>query len=176
MTDLSFDFWYPGEGGNRPDQPDAKGEFEAILTDLEAVGFKPNPMTAPFRPDYLAAESAGKYPAWLIGWNCDWLSIDNFLYTAFFGYRDGKPNPEFAYKNDAMNQAMVDALSTGDTAVQAQKWGEAQDFMAADLPSVPIVSAKTAGAYSRQGQGFRPFTVPARAVPERLAGQVSPEG
>ena len=92
--------------------PDPKGEFEAILSNLEAVGFKPNPKTAPWRPDYLAAESSGKYPAWLIGWNCDWLGIDNFLYTAFFGYRGDPigPNPEFAYKNDEMNQAMVDAL------------------------------------------------------------------
>ena len=51
----------------------------------------------------------GKYPAWLIGWNCDWLGIDNFLYTADFGYRGEPvgPNPEFAYKNDAMNQAMT---------------------------------------------------------------------
>jgi peptide/nickel transport system substrate-binding protein len=156
ITDLSFEFWYPGEGGNRPYQPDAKAEFEAILSDLEAVGFKPKPMTVPFRPDYLAAESAGKYPAWLIGWNCDWLSIDNFLYTAFFAYRDGKPNPEYAYKNDAMNQAMVDALAATDPAVQATKWGEAQDFMAADMPSVPIVSGKTPGAMQSYVKGLVP--------------------
>ena len=35
----------------------ALGEFEAILNDLTAVGFKPNPKTAPWRPDYLAAET-----------------------------------------------------------------------------------------------------------------------
>ena len=89
--------------------PDVKGEFEAIQNDLEAVGFKPTPKTKPWKPDYLAEESTGKYPMWLIGWNCDWLGIDNFLYTAFFGYRDGKPNPEFAYKNDAMNKALTAA-------------------------------------------------------------------
>ena len=33
--------------------PDPKGEFEAIQRDLEAVGFKPNPKTATWRPDYL---------------------------------------------------------------------------------------------------------------------------
>ena len=98
--------------------PDPKGVFEAILRDLEAVGFKPNPKTAPWRPDYLDAESTGNYPAWLIGWNCDWLGIDNFLYTAFFGYRGEPlgPNPEFAYKNDAINQAMLDALEATDEA------------------------------------------------------------
>ena len=38
---------------------------------------------------------------WLIGWTCDWAGPDNFLDTAFFYYSGGKPNPEFAYKNDA---------------------------------------------------------------------------
>ena len=80
---------------------------------------------------------------WLIGWNCDWLGIDNFLYTAFFGYRDGKPNPEFAYKNDAMNKAMEDALKASDDATQQTDWGKAQDLIATDLPTVPIVSGKT---------------------------------
>ena len=104
VTDLSFDFWYPSDV-SRPYMPDPKGEFEAILRDLEAVGFKPNPKTAAWRPNYLAAESVGKYPVFLIGWNCDWLGIDNFLFTAFFGYRGNPsgPNPEYANKNDAMN-------------------------------------------------------------------------
>ena len=53
---------------------------------------------------------------WLIGWTCDWAGPDNFLHTAFFDYR-GKPvQPEFAYKNDELNQAMVDALAATDEA------------------------------------------------------------
>ena len=142
VTDLSFEFWYPSDV-SRPYMPDVKGEFEAIQNDLEAVGFKPTPKTKPWKPDYLAEESTGKYPMWLIGWNCDWLGIDNFLYTAFFGYRDGKPNPEFAYKNDAMNKAMEDALKASDDATQQTDWGKAQDLIATDLPTVPIVSGKT---------------------------------
>ncbi len=142
VTDLSFDFWYPSDV-SRPYMPDPKGEFEAILSDLEAVGFKPNPQTSPWRPDYLAAESTGTYPMWLIGWNCDWLGIDNFLYTAFFGYRGGEPNPEFAYKNDEMNKAMEEALAATDPAAQQAAWEKAQDLIAADLPTLPIVSGKT---------------------------------
>ena len=109
-TDLTFDFWYPSDV-SRPYMPDPKGLVEAIPRDLEAVGFKPNPKTAPWRPDYLAAEARGNYPVWLLGWTCDWPGTDNFLYTAFFGYRGDQlgPNPEFAYKNDAMNDAMVAA-------------------------------------------------------------------
>ena len=157
VTDLSFDFWYPSDV-SRPYMPDPKGEAEAILRDLEAVGFKPNPKTAPWRPDYLAAESRGDYPAFLIGWNCDWLGIDNFLYTAFFGYRGDPlgPNPEYAYKNDAMNDAMVAALASSDQATQQSEWTKAQDFIVGDMPSVPIVSGKTPSAAQTYVKGVIP--------------------
>jgi peptide/nickel transport system substrate-binding protein len=154
-ADLTFDFWYPS-GVSRPYMPDPKAEFEAFQRDLEAVGFHPNPKTAPWRPDYLAAESSGKYPMWLIGWNCDYLGIDNFLSTAFFGYHDNKPNPEYAYKNDAMNQAMVDALNATDDTTQAADWAKAQDFMLADMPNVPIVSGITPSAGQKYVMGFVP--------------------
>ncbi len=100
-TDLTLDFWYPSDV-TRPYMPDPKGIFEAIASDLEAVGFTINPNTATWSPDYLDAEFAGEYPAWLIGWTCDWAGPDNFLRTAFFNYVDGKPSPEFAYTNDEL--------------------------------------------------------------------------
>ena len=156
-ADLAFDFWYPSDV-SRPYMPDPKGEFEAMQRDLEAVGFKPNPKTSPWRPDYLAAESRGDYPAFLIGWNCDWLGIDNFLYTAFFGYRGDPlaPNPEYAYKNDAMNDAMVKALASSDEATQQTEWSKAQDQIVADMPSVPLVSGKTPAAGQVYVKGFTP--------------------
>ena len=91
-TDLTLDFWYPSDV-TRPYMPDPKGIFEAIASDLEAVGFTINPNTATWNPDYLDAEFAGKYPAWLIGWTCDWAGPDNFLRTAFFNYVDGEAVP-----------------------------------------------------------------------------------
>jgi peptide/nickel transport system substrate-binding protein len=160
VTDLSFDFWYPTDV-SRPYMPDPKGEFEAILRDLEAVGFKPNPQSAIWNPDYLDAEEVGKYPAFLIGWNCDWLGIDNFLFTAFFGYRGDPtgPNPEYAYKNDEMNAAMLAALAASDEATQEAEWAKAQDFIVADYPSVPIVSGKTPAAGQAYVKGVIPSPV-----------------
>jgi peptide/nickel transport system substrate-binding protein len=157
VTDLAFDFWYPSDV-SRAYMPDPKGEFEAILTNLEAVGFKPNPKTKPWRPDYLAEETTGKYPAWLIGWNCDWLGIDNFLFTADFGYRGDPygPNVEFAYKNDEMNQAMVDALRATDEAGQRAGWEKAQDLILADMPALPLASGKTPTAAAVYVKGFIP--------------------
>ena len=160
VTDLSFDFWYP-TSVSRPYMPDPKGEFEAILRDLEAVGFKPNPQSAVWNPTYLDAEEVGKYPAFLIGWNCDWLGIDNFLFTAFFGYRGNPtgPNPEYANKNDAMNAAMLAALASSDEATQQAEWTKAQDLILADMPSVPIVSGKTPAAGQTYVKGVVPSPV-----------------
>ena len=160
VTDLSFDFWYP-TSVSRPYMPDPKGEFEAILRDLEAVGFKPNPQSAIWNPTYLDAEEIGKYPAFLIGWNCDWLGIDNFLFTAFFGYRGNPtgPNPEYANKNDAMNAAMLAALASSDEATQQAEWTKAQDLILADMPSVPIVSGKTPAAGQTYVKGVVPSPV-----------------
>ena len=160
VTDLSFDFWYP-TSVSRPYMPDPKGEFEAILRDLEAVGFKPNPQSAVWNPTYLDAEEVGKYPAFLIGWNCDWLGIDNFLFTAFFGYRGNPtgPNPEYANKNDAMNAAMLAALASSDEATQQSEWTKAQDLILADMPSVPIVSGKTPAAGQTYVKGVVPSPV-----------------
>lgn len=160
VTDLSFDFWYP-TSVSRPYMPDPKGEFEAILRDLEAVGFKPKPQSAIWNPTYLDAEEIGKYPAFLIGWNCDWLGIDNFLFTAFFGYRGNPtgPNPEYANKNDAMNAAMLAALASSDEAAQQAEWTKAQDLILADMPSVPIVSGKTPAAGQTYVKGVIPSPV-----------------
>jgi peptide/nickel transport system substrate-binding protein len=155
VTDLSFDFWYPSDV-TRAYLPDPKGMFDAMLTDLEAVGFKPNPKTAPWRPDYLAGWTGGKYAMFLGGWNCDWFGIDNFLYTAFFGYQNALPNPSYEYKNDAMNQAMLDALKSADPAVQKTNWEKAQDMILADMPAVPIGASKTPGAVANYVKGYTP--------------------
>ena len=154
VTDLAFDFWYPS-AVTRAYMPDPKGEFETILTDLEKVGFKPNPKTQPWG-DYTDGWSAGDFPMFLAGWNCDWSGIDNFLYVAFFGYQNGKPNASYGFKSDETNQAMIDALSATDPAVQEASWNKAQDLIRANLPAIPLVSAKTPGGIANYVKGFIP--------------------
>lgn len=150
---LTIDFWYPSDVA-RPYMPDPKGLFEAITSDLEAVGFTVNPHTATWSPDYLTAESAGEYEAWLIGWTCDWASADNFLQTAFFGYRDGKPNPEYAYKNDELIRIMGDALASTDEAEAATLWSQAQDLVKADLPTIPLIHSTPPAAAAAAVKGI----------------------
>jgi peptide/nickel transport system substrate-binding protein len=151
-TDLTIDFWYPSNVAS-PYMPDPKGLFEAIQRDLEAVGFKITPHTAPWNPDYLDAESAGDYEMWLIGWTCDGAGPDNFLNT-FFGYKNGEPNPEFGYKNDQVDQLMKQALAETDESKQAELWGQVQDLLAADLPTVPLVHSTPPAAAQSYVKGI----------------------
>jgi ABC-type transport system substrate-binding protein len=74
---------------------------------------------------------------WVSGWTCHWAGPDDFL--GMFAYVGGSPSPEFSYRNDALDQAMTAARSAvNDTAAQTQ-WQKAQDLVAADMPTVPLV-------------------------------------
>ena len=151
--DLTIDFYYPSDV-TRPYMPDPKGIFEAITSDLEAAGLTIVPHTETWRPDYLDHEYAGNFEMWLLGWTCDWSGPDNFLKTAFFGYVDGAPSPEFAYKNDELEKTMNDALAATDEATAKSLWEHAQDLLAADLPTVPLVNSTPPAAASVDVKGF----------------------
>ncbi len=152
-TDLTIDFYYPSDV-TRPYMPDPQGIFEAITSDLEAVGFTIIPHTETWRPDYLDHEYAGNFEMWLLGWTCDWSGPDNFLKTAFFGYTDGAPSAEFAYKNDALEQTMNDALAATDEATAKALWEKAQDLLRADLPTVPLINSTPPAAARADVMGF----------------------
>lgn len=153
VTDLTIDFYYPSDV-TRPYMPDPKGIFEAITSDLEAVGFKIVPHTETWRPDYLDHEYAGNFEMWLLGWTCDWAGPDNFLKTAFFGYVDGKPSTEFAYRNDELDKTMNDALAATDEATAKALWEKAQDLIRADMPTVPLVNSTPPAAARADVKGF----------------------
>ena len=152
-TDLTIDFWYPNDV-SRPYMPDPKGLFEAITANLEAVGFTINPNSDGWREGYLDDENQGKYEMWLLGWTGDWAGPDNFLKTAFFGYKNGAPSKEFAYKNDALDKAMNDALAAGTEAEAKTLWETAQDLIRADMPTVPVANSKPQAAATIDLKGF----------------------
>ncbi|MEI7745425.1 MAG: ABC transporter substrate-binding protein, partial [Chloroflexota bacterium] len=153
VTDLTIDLYYPSDV-TRPYMPDPKGIFEAVSRDLEAVGFTITPHTETWRPDYLDHEYAGNFEAWLLGWTCDWAGPDNFLKTAFFGYVDGAPSTEFAYKNDELEKTMNDALAATDEATAKSLWEKAQDLIRADMPTIPLVNSTPPAAARADVKGF----------------------
>ena len=151
---LNLELWYPADVA-RPYMPDPKGLAEAIARDLEAVGFTVTFKTAGWRTGYLRDEAVGKYPMWLLGWTCDWAGPDNFLSTAFFHPGEGrKPNDEFAYGPPELFDAFDEGLAATDEATARAAWERAQDRLAADFPTVPLVHSKPPAAAAAYVKGF----------------------
>ena len=145
-TGLNVDLWYPA-GAPASAFTDAKGLAQAVASDLTAAGFTINLRTEPFA-NYQADSAAGKMQMWLQSRSCRWASPDDFLFT-FFGYVNSVPAPMFSYKNDDLNTLMTAALLDTDPAKAQVDWQKAQDMIAPDMPTVPLLSAKLpAGAHS----------------------------
>ena len=150
---LKVDFYYPSNVV-RPYMPDPKNEAVAIAGDLTAIGFTVTLKTEDWHGGYVSDATNGNLPMFLFGWTCDWAGADNFLNTAFFGYVGGKPNPQFGYKNDQMNSLFQQALQAPTVDAANALWGQAQDLIAADMPTIPIVNSTPPGAFSSKVHGF----------------------
>ena len=152
-SQLNVDLYYPSNVV-RPYMPDPTSLAEAIASDLQAVGFTINLKTEGWGTGYVSDATNGKLPMFLFGLTCDYAGADDFLYTAWFGYVNGQPNQHFHYKNDAMNADMLKALQAPTVDQANQLWGDVQDMLAADMPTVPIVNANPPGAYTSKVHGF----------------------
>ncbi len=148
-----IDLYYPSNVV-RPYMPDPKGIANAIANDLTSAGFTVNLKTEDWGTGYVTDATNGKFSLYLFGWTCDWAGADNFLYAAWFGYQNGKPNLQFNWKNDQANQLMLKALSETTTDAANADWGQVQDLLAQDLPVVPIVNSTPPGAYTSKVHGF----------------------
>ena len=60
----------------------------------------------------------------------------------------------FSYKNDDLYTAMNSALSYADEAKTKAAWQKAQDLVAADMPTVPLLSAKPPAGAKKYVMGF----------------------
>lgn len=150
MQNPTLDFWYMTQA--RPYVPDPKGLFEAIASDLEAVGFKVVPHTEPWA-NYLNDAYAGTFPIYLLGGTCTYPGPDEYL-TARFGYANGQPNPQFGFKSDELNQTFIEADAATDDATAASLWARAQDLIKANMPSVPLLNSRPPAAAQVYVKGF----------------------
>jgi peptide/nickel transport system substrate-binding protein len=150
---LKVDLYYPSNVV-RPYMPDPKALATAIASDLQAVGFTVNLKTEDWHGGYVKDATNGNLPMFLFGWTCDWAGADNFLYTAWFGYQGGKPNAQFGWANDQANALMLKALQEPTVDAANADWGQVQDLLAADMPTVPIVNSTPPGAFTSKVKGF----------------------
>jgi len=140
----ALDLWYPSQG-IPPSLADPKALATAVANDLTAIGFTVNLKTEAVA-NFTADAAAGKLQSWIASQTCIWDSADYFLDTAFFHYTSGTPSPEFGYANETLNTTMTAALSSVDEAAVKTAWQKAQDLVAADMPTVPLLHAKLPAA------------------------------
>ncbi len=150
---LSLDLFYPSNVA-QPYVSDPRGLAQAIGTDLQAIGFTVNLRAEDWASQYVPDMNSGRLSMFLTGWTCAWAGADDFLYTGLLGYQGGQPNVRFGYRNDAMNQDMLDALSAATPEQANQSWGRAQDRIAQDMPVVPLIQSTSLAAYDSKIQGF----------------------
>jgi ABC-type transport system substrate-binding protein len=150
---VSVDLWYP-TGAPTSVMPDPKGLAQSIAQDLQVVGFAVKIKTEAYSPNYLADQASGKLPMWLQSQSCRWGGADDFLYFAFFHYTNGAASPMYNYTNDALNTLMLQALSDTNVSSTKSDWLSAQDLIAADMPTVPLLSAKLPAAAQKYVMGF----------------------
>lgn len=162
QSSATVDFWYPTDV-SRPWLPDARGIFEAIKANLEAVGFTVRPHSATWTT-YLQESKTSKYGLFLLGWSCDYGSADNF-YGGAFGYVGGQPNPRYDYESPEFEQALTAARSATSDTEAAAAWKSVQRTVYDDLPVVPFVHGSSALVLSRAVNGY----VPNPVFVERLA-------
>ena len=112
---------------------------------------------------------------WLLGWTCDWAGADNFLITAFFRYDGGKPNDGVRLRPAELKDDVRRARSAPTRPTAKAAWEKAQDILATDLPTVPLVNSKPPAASKAYVKGFVGARRPQRAAQRRLAGQVALE-
>ena len=159
----AIDFWYP-DSVSRPYMLDPKGEFEAIRTMLEAVGFTITPNHKPWHGGYLTDEANGVYPMFFIGWIYDYADPADgpgIFYATSTAVCNGKTettphNCEFGEDNPAVATAMAKAISESDLATRTQDWKDAMKLINADVPDVPLVWAGSSLGMTIHVHGYIP--------------------
>jgi peptide/nickel transport system substrate-binding protein len=149
---LAVDLWYP-VGAPTWLLPDPKGLAEAISADLQDAGFVVTLKSEAYSPNYLADEAAGKLPMWLKSQGCRWAGPDDFLYTPF-AYVASLPLPMYSYQNDELNTLLTAAVAEPSVASAQADWHKVQDLIAADMPTVPLLDAKSPAGARKYVLGF----------------------
>jgi peptide/nickel transport system substrate-binding protein len=149
----TLEFWYP-TSVSRPYMPDPQANFQAFKADLEKVGFKVVPKSAPWRPDYLNAIQSGKSPVYLFGWTGDYGDADNFVGTFFQA-----PNSQWGFDNKAIFSSLDAAEKETDQNKRIADYKQANEQVMQFLPGVPYAHTGPFLVLAKNVKGYVPSPV-----------------
>ncbi len=135
---MTLNFAYPTEV-SRPYMPDPQKIYEAIRTNLEAVGIKVKVTTGSWNGGYLDNVTAGKYDAYLLGWTGDYDSAYNFIGTFFGSTTDNEFGTDVMPYGEQLASDLKAADAVVDEAERAAAFEEINaQIMEEYLPGLPI--------------------------------------
>ncbi|MCW2834604.1 MAG: transporter substrate-binding protein [Nocardioides sp.] len=135
---MTLTFAYPTEV-SRPYMPDPQQLYEALRTNLEAVGIRVDVKTASWNGGYLDNVTAGKYDAYLLGWTGDYDAAFNFVGTFFGNLKEN----DFGTEVMPWGKQLADDLQAADAIVDEDERAAEferinQQIMEEYLPGLPI--------------------------------------
>ena len=155
QQNLSVNIYWPTEV-TRPYMPDPQAMFGLIRGNLEAVGIKLNVVSKPWNGGYLEDVDQGKADLFLLGWNGDYNTPDNFVGNFF-----SDPNNRFGTGNSPWGKTLQQEIQAADSEPDAEKrtgmYEELNKKLKAEyLPAVPISHSPPALVVAENVKGLVP--------------------
>jgi len=152
QENLTLRFAYP-TGVSRPYMPTPEDTYQVLKSQLEAVGIKIQPVSAPWSPDYLdmaqTEEGSKKRDIHLLGWTGDYNDPDNFL-GVFFGVKSF----EWGFDNKQLFADLKAARELPRVEEQKPAYEKISEDIAKFVPGVPLAHPAPSLAFAKDVQGY----------------------
>ena len=158
QPNLTVNFYWPTEV-TRPYMPDPQGIYNALAEDLREAGITVNPISKPWNGGYIDDVDNAKADLFLLGWNGDYDTPDNFIGTFF-----GTPTNRFYTAGSPWGEQLAAELRAADGEPdEGKREGMYQEInrklLSQYLPAVPLSHSPSAIVMSKRVQGLVPSPV-----------------
>jgi peptide/nickel transport system substrate-binding protein len=155
QSNLTVNFYWPTEV-TRPYMPNPQDMFGFIRGNLEAVGVTLNVISKPWNGGYLEEVDSGLADLFLLGWNGDYNTPDNFIGN-FFSSTDNRFGTGSATWGQTLSDEIKAADSEPDDAKRKGMYEALNKKLKAEyLPAIPISSSPPAIVVAENVQGLVP--------------------
>lgn len=152
--DLELEFNYPTDV-TRPYMPSPGDTFNAIRSQLEAVGVTVKPSADVWDPDYLDKIAGSKdHGIHLLGWTGDYNDTDNFLGVFF-----GRKSSEWGFDNPEIFSALTEARGLPTVEEQIPVYEDINAQVMEFLPGIPLASPVPSLGFAPNVKGYVPSPV-----------------
>ncbi|NAZ85104.1 ABC transporter substrate-binding protein [Kineococcus indalonis] len=149
QANLTIPFNYPTDV-SRPYMPDPATIYNAINSQLNAVGITTTPVAEQWSPNYLGTVQGGtEHGIHLLGWTGDYNDPDNFI-GVFFGARTN----EWGFEDQGLFQGLAAARTATSKQEQEQAYQDLNEQIMTLLPGIPVASPVPSLAFAPGVEGY----------------------